>query len=344
MDKQYSSTVPQRPPINRTSLREDKSHMTDRCVRLARGVFTVSIDLELAWGIWDHLRPGDCAAIRRERVVVERLVSLFELYELSATWAVVGSLLEQEPLLPDNANAIGASDLELWSGIDIVQRIKSASPMQEIGSHSYGHRVFDEKVLRTSAALQDIENARRLHENHEMPFRSFVFPRNVVGFRRVLSDAGITTYRGVTNHWYLRAPWRFWKVTMLLNYLLGCGPPTVVPSLDEYGMVNLPDSMLLLGRDGVRSIVPARNVQTMAMAGLDRAAATKEVFHLWFHPSNLTYDMERQLSVLEHILAHAARLRRAGLLSTRSMGQVQEDVTVAGPGLDRMSGRRMTEV
>ena len=59
------------------------------------GALCISIDLELAWGIWDkpsadyHAR---CAEL--ERTIVDRLMTLFERYEVSATWAIVSALLD----------------------------------------------------------------------------------------------------------------------------------------------------------------------------------------------------------------------------------------------------------
>src|SRR5687767_9232224 len=60
---------------------------------LERGVFVLSLDTELAWGSFDHT-PVAAFANRYPdlRGTIRRLLDLFERYELSATWAVVGHL------------------------------------------------------------------------------------------------------------------------------------------------------------------------------------------------------------------------------------------------------------
>ena len=57
------------------------------------GVFTISIDLELAWGIRDRFTPKALPSLQLEREIVQRLLSVFSRYGISATWAIVGHLL-----------------------------------------------------------------------------------------------------------------------------------------------------------------------------------------------------------------------------------------------------------
>jgi hypothetical protein len=58
---------------------------------------------------------------------------------------------------------------------------------------------------------------------------------------------------------------------------------------------------------------------------MERAVRQGGTFHLWFHPSNFTTDMEVQLALLERILRHADGLRARGLLEIRTMGDHVRD-------------------
>ena len=63
---------------------------------MARGKLTISIDLELAWGVWDvltadHLRLAETC----ERPICAALIELFDRYEVPATWAIVAALLDE---------------------------------------------------------------------------------------------------------------------------------------------------------------------------------------------------------------------------------------------------------
>ncbi len=64
-------------------------------LRFDRGVFTLSLDLELIWGTVDLFGPdGFSKACEVERaVVIDRLLDLFVEYRVLATWFVVGHLI-----------------------------------------------------------------------------------------------------------------------------------------------------------------------------------------------------------------------------------------------------------
>src|SRR6185437_6914178 len=54
-------------------------------------------------------------------------------------------------------------------------------------------------------------------------------------------------------------------------------------------------------------------------AGLNRAVKRNQVFHLWFHPTDLACRKDAMLSGLERIFAYAAELRSAGKLRVKTM-------------------------
>ena len=58
------------------------------------GAFVVSFDFELHWGVRDHMPPDGSYRqnLLGSRVVIPRLLKLFEHYDLAATWAIVGFL------------------------------------------------------------------------------------------------------------------------------------------------------------------------------------------------------------------------------------------------------------
>ena len=63
---------------------------------MAAGKLTISIDLELAWGVWDHLTPDDLRLIESaERPICAALIELFDRHQVPATWAVVAALLDE---------------------------------------------------------------------------------------------------------------------------------------------------------------------------------------------------------------------------------------------------------
>lgn len=283
------------------------------------GSLCISIDLELAWGIWDKPAAAyheRCAA--RERAIVDGLLRLFADHDVPATWAIVGKLLERDPA-PPSATAHGE---RIWYAPQLIDAITAARPAHEIGSHSHAHLYFHEATR--DALRADLAAARETHARHGLAFRSFVFPRNQVGHLDLLREAGIEVFRSVDDGWYVTARQRLGatagRLANLADKALPIPPRAVAPIDHGGGLVELPSSMLLLSRNGLRRLVRPSTLVAKARLGLAAARRTGGVFHLWFHPSNFYYDTERQLAVLGDILARAADLRARGELAIRTMG------------------------
>ncbi len=285
------------------------------------GALCISIDVELAWGIWD--RPSAayhdrCA--RHELDIVRRLVALFETYGVSATWAIVGRLLERD----DGAARTTAHGDRIWYAPAVIELIRRARVTQDIGSHSYGHVYFGETPR--DALRRDLAAARRVHDAHGLPFTSFVFPRNQVAHLDLLREVGVGVFRSTDRGWHMAVRDRLGaaagRVANLADKLLPI-PPSAVQPIDQGsgtpGLVELPSSMLLMARNGLRRAIHPASIIAKAGLGLRAARRANGIFHLWFHPSNFYYEPDRQLATLEAIVSAAAAQRDRGELEIRSM-------------------------
>jgi hypothetical protein len=285
---------------------------------MIRGALCISIDLELAWGIWD--KPSAeyhrlCA--EKERAVVHSLLEVFARREIPVTWAIVGRLLVPSGAVP-TATPYGH---RIWYAPDLVHAIRSASPAHDIGSHGYEHLSFlqfDRDRLR-----EDVHAARAVHAQHGLPFTSFVFPRNQVAHAELLAEAGLEVFRALEVGWHMVARERYgiWpgRAASLLDGALPIPPPVVQPRIGASGLVELPGSMLLLARAGLRHLARPEVAELKGRLGLRRAARDAAIFHLWFHPSNFYRDTAVQLRVLERILDEACALRDEGAIEIRTM-------------------------
>jgi peptidoglycan/xylan/chitin deacetylase (PgdA/CDA1 family) len=312
-----------------------------------RGIFTISIDLELAWGVCDKsIPPSLRASLLRERDIVQRLLDTFAKYDIRATWALVGHLLlsgcewERGRVHPEITRPVvknhrrdwffqhpTAQDDPLWYAKDIIENVRKSSPAQELASHSFCHMPYDETTSHRAAVVGDIDRAKELHNAWGLPFDVFVFPRNKVGYRELLAAAGIRVYRGHTHRWYYSIPMRsVRRLCNLLYFFLPLCPPTVNATVDEYGMINVPDSMLLFSPVGLGKLVSPANVLRNAIKGLERAVERREIFHLWFHPANFAHQTDAQFAVLDGILKHARRLVGSRQLRILPMGDISKSV------------------
>ena len=80
---------------------------------MSKGIFTISLDFELFWGVRDHRTLENYGEnILNVHQVVPRLLELFAKYNVHCTWATVGFLFfkeKQEMLsyLPSQCTPIG---------------------------------------------------------------------------------------------------------------------------------------------------------------------------------------------------------------------------------------------
>jgi len=146
---------------------------------------------------------------------------------------------------------------------------------------------------------------------------SAVYPRNNVGHRRVLADYGFESYRGGQP-----APRRSLP-EKLRTVAFGSGhPPLVTPTVDEYGLVDIPASLFLFSFEGAplrlsRPVVGDPVVE-LVERGPAAAADSDGVLHLWLHPNNLVGDahVQRMDATLRAIDEHR------DAVSVTTMGEI----------------------
>jgi hypothetical protein len=151
--------------------------------------------------------------------------------------------------------------------------------------------------------------------------RSFAFPGNRVGHLDVLREFGFSSYRGPEPAWYEQMrPGPVRRLAHLFDVLAARTPPVTEPSETIAGLWNLPASMMYFPMHGGRRHIPLSRRVRRAVKGLDRAARERQVFHLWFHPTNLADEIDQMFAGLRSIFEHAARLRRNDALTFAPMG------------------------
>lgn len=297
------------------------------------GYFTISLDTELSWGSFDTAGVATHReAYLNTRDVVDGLCGLFETYEIPATWALVAHLLDdcggehQKRLSPaydelnewyDSLPCSSGIDRELWYAPELLDRIRSCAVPQEVGLHGYTHLVFSE--YSRSVAATELETAIAIAREHGIDPVSFVYPRNRIAHRDVLREHGIEVYRGVDARWYEHTPLGPGrKLARFADESLQMTPPVVEPRMRD-GLVEVPGSQILRPFHGGWQYTPRQSQIARAKKGLQRAAETGRIFHLWFHPFNLALESERLLDSLDEILTYANALREDDRLEIKPL-------------------------
>ncbi|MDS0281776.1 polysaccharide deacetylase family protein [Haloarcula onubensis] len=312
------------------------------------GTVVISIDAELGWGFHDYpaeQRPTE--RIARSRQGWKDLAETLDEYDIPATWAVVGHLFEH-----DCAGAhVGHPSPSGWFAHergdepmdeqfrfapDLIADLVESDVDHDIGAHTYSHVEFDADYATDLLARAECDRATEAAEAAGVTMRSFVFPRNRVGHREILAESGFTCYRGTEPETTADGPYSAPLRKLAQATVVRDPPPLVEPSVDEYGLVNIPASLYLFGFEGPARRVLAATVGDpvvkQARLGIDAAAAEDGICHLWLHPNNLT--TEADLDRVRAICAYVDRVRADTDLTVETMRSVAdrvraEDLSVA---------------
>ncbi len=316
-------------------------------IKLNRGVFTISLDFELIWGTLDLLGTdgfGEQCRIERE-VVIDRLLDLFEEFDISATWCILGHLFldsceEKNGIKhPEIVRPVHTWHRGDWFvndpcgnienapefyGADLVKRIRDCPVYQEIGSHSFSHIIYGDEGCTSGAAATDLAACVEAATKMDISMRSFVFPRNDIGHLDLVRQAGFDIYRGVEPNWFEKpgVPHSFRRAMRLIDVIRAATPKVVVPEKDPSGLWNIPGSAMYFPMNGLRRYLPISFRVKRVKKGLTAAVEQRKIFHLWFHPTNMADQIERMFSGLRQILEYATDLRSKGKLDVLPLEKI----------------------
>jgi peptidoglycan/xylan/chitin deacetylase (PgdA/CDA1 family) len=259
------------------------------------------------------------------------MLELCETYDVPATWAVVGHLMLEDcdgqhvshpsgPAWFERERTDWQDRPDLRFGPDLVADIAASPVAHEIASHSFSHVLFGDDDTTKDVARAELRHCTRLAADWEVDLDSFVYPRNDVGHRGVLSEYGIGAYRGQTE-----TPE---GIRAVIDSLFGDRSLLVEPHVDDHGLVNVPASLFLFGFEwpdrGLIESLWTDPLLHVVRREIDRAAAEDGLLHLWLHPNNLVdeRDDRRMRAILEYI----DRRREADDLIVETMGEVARRV------------------
>ena len=329
------------------------------------GALVISLDFELHWGVRDWA-PRDARYTRNligARVAIPKILSLFEEFDIAATWATVGFLFAESreeldhfhpSLLPEYVDGslfpynepVGLTEADdpIHFAPSLIELVKD-TPRQEVGSHTYSHYYCLEPGQDRSAFLADMRSAVGIARQREIELRSVVFPRNQVNAEYLanLRMLGLICYRGgqpgllYRSHSVAKSEERFRPlpgiVRLLDTYLNLSGHATAgwEELVDGFGLCNIPASRFLrphMNRLRHLEALRARRI----LKGLEQAAKAKRIYHLWWHPHNFGTNLEENLAVLRRVLEGFTRLRDAYGMRSMTMGEVAALVGGGRPG------------
>jgi peptidoglycan/xylan/chitin deacetylase (PgdA/CDA1 family) len=218
-----------------------------------RGLFNLTIDLELAWS---RARRGDGAtslaeSLRRAGLARKRVPELLQLsgdFSIPLTFAIVGHVAVADCQAHSKLPAFTPHWLgEDWFaidprselrqnpdyfGYDLVQQIVQDSVGHEIASHGFSHvDLADDATTEETAGFEINESFRILSGLGKKPV-TFVFPQNRPAFLHLLKECGFQIYRHSENSAIERDQLGLWRFPLgMWVSPRGVSPDEIVRSL-----------------------------------------------------------------------------------------------------------------
>ena len=291
------------------------------------GFLVLSLDLELMWGNTEEWTPNGYGRthVAHVREVVNRLLSLFEQYQVRATFATVGVIMEEYKA--DVAGQhIQEKDAPLYFAPDVIRQLMDA-PNVEIGCQTYSHYVCRGKDFSLERFKEEIRKSVEAAAHYGIQLKSVVFPRNAIQKEclAVCQKYGMTAYRGNARSLF---PYRNLlevyanRASRLIDtYLNISGNNSYALEKGDTPILNIPASRFLRPYSRLLFFLEGLRFRRIRKE-MEYAAKHGEVYHLWWHPHNFGADIDKNLCFLEKILKTYQRLHEQYGMESVTMGEL----------------------
>lgn len=320
-------------------------------MEMNRGIFTISLDFELHWGVSDTKTVDDYRKnLDNTRAGIYGMLEIFQHFEIHATWATVGflfckdkvailseidklqkptyenSLLSNYRLLDQIGN--NHEDDPYHYGLDMLERIRK-TPHQEIGTHTFSHYYTLEKGQTVEQFEDDLVAAISAAAKLDIELRSIVFPRNQYDqdYLIACSKNNITVYRGNSDHWIYRpvnakGQHLLRRGARLLDaYINLAGSNSYILKDQTTKPFNVPASRFLRPVSETFSFLESVRLKRIKKE-MTFAAKNKRLYHLWWHPHNFGNNVQKNLDFLNEILVHYKTLNKQYQFQSLNMLEV----------------------
>ncbi len=315
------------------------------------GFLVISLDFELYWGVRDNRNVEDYQEnLLGGRLAIPKILTLFNSYNIHATWAAVGLLcfnkkIELIAALPqkkpkyinDNLSpykyieSIGNNEQEdpFHYGYSLLKQIASYQN-QEIATHTFSHYYCLEKGQNLEEFSADLEAVKQTFNKNGWSLESLVFPRNQFNkdYLDICKSFGIKSYRGNETAWFYRATskenesWLRRGVRLVDTYINISGANCYsVTNIAKTFPFNIPSSRFLRPCSSHLQILENWRSQRI-LSAMTYAAKHSLVYHLWWHPHNFGRDLETNLTFLQKILEHYLQLQKVYNMESLNMSEL----------------------
>jgi peptidoglycan/xylan/chitin deacetylase (PgdA/CDA1 family) len=317
-----------------------------------QGIFTISLDFELHWGVFDKMdRLTRIDRYQNTLQLIPHLLELFSKYEVHATWATVGGLFAKDQqeweklkptIEPDYLNEKysaykwarihGLGQAYHWAHFapNTINKILQY-PGQELGTHTFSHYYCLEPQNERKAFSEDLDAAKRAALKFRTEPVSLVFPRNQFNpeYLQLCYQKGIKIVRSNPRDWFwspipengsniIRKIFRtgdgYVKIGNRTSYpLTGV---TLIPNEP----IQLPASRLFRSWHPKYKFANKMRLRR-TIEELQTAASAKECYHLWWHPENFGDYPKENMEDLNILLGEYVKAKNRFGMTSWNMGE-----------------------
>ncbi len=320
------------------------------------GIFTISLDFELHWGVFDKRNKEQRLTCYRNTIaLVPELLHMFQQYQVHVTWATVASLFARSyeewqklspQLKPTYANTANSAYVYIdKNGFDTVAHLASKEVLeieqyegQELATHTYSHYYCLEEGQTAQQFDADLKAVNAASDALGVPRpTSIVFPRNQFNQRylSVCYQNGITVIRSNPAKWFWSAITE--EKTTLVRKLLRTGDtylpiggkmtyPLSAIKPKEGMPLELPASRFLRSYDAKRPVLNKLRLRRI-LNEMTYAAEHSECYHLWWHPEQFGDYPAESLADLTIILQHYRHLQHKLGMTSLNMREYRDIIT-----------------
>ena len=313
------------------------------------GVFVISLDFELYWGMRDVISvEGYSAHLDGTPKAVEEMLELFKKYETHVTWATMGFLFckdskEVKKYAPSILPNYKDDEINLYSymeqnpikseyhfapkSIDLITSYEN----QEMATHTYSHYYCLEEGQDEESFYEDLKACKKIADVKDIKLTSLIFPRNQYNqsYLGVIEKVGITSYRGNERGWIYEAASEEEKKTPLKRALRIFDSYINISGYHTYKLedivkqtpYNIPASRFLRPYSAKLSFLDGFRLRRITDA-MTHAAKNNELFHLWWHPHNFGVSTKENIAFLTKILEHCKKLENEYDFKSLTMNEV----------------------
>lgn len=317
-----------------------------------KGVFVISLDFELFWGIQDKFSFDEYGPnVLGVWEVMPRLLKAFKKYDVHATFATVGAMFSKdfedlsqfipqkqpsykEQILSPYPKFIKESinhNPDYFFGNKLVELVKKEAS-HEIGTHTFSHYYGLEPGQTAEEFEVDIDAAMAIAKSNGIDLNSLVFPRHQINpnYLPILAKKGINIYRETEKAWFhsaargedesvLKRGFRY------LDYFICLGSHHCqdLSEVRKGDMYAIRASRWLRPYKEPESRFDKLKIRRIKKQ-MEYAAKKGKIFHLWFHPHDIGINLDVNFGMLEEIFQHYQKLKDKYQMQSLNMKEVVE--------------------